>query len=191
MSWLKEILRPLKKKRILLLAAGFLIGLGFFLLSAGAFSYSSSTDFCISCHEMRIVAEQGWMHSPHFKNPHGVVAQCSDCHIPPQLLSMIWTKTRDGLKDVLIHTFGESDPYKMDWDELSVSVREKISDSSCMRCHSNLTPPGASMKTLKAHREYLRMEIKKRCLDCHRDSFHGKYREFLFGSNFVQATGGR
>ena len=190
MKALKKLFKSINKRKARLLSIGFLVGVVFIALFSGVFSYSSSTEFCISCHEMRIVAEQGWMRSPHYKNPHGVVAQCADCHIPPQFLSMLWTKTRDGMKDVFIHTFGESDPHKMGWDELSAVVREKISDSSCLRCHSNLTPHGANPKTLKAHREYLREDNKKRCLDCHRDPFHGKFKEYLFGTKMAKTSGG-
>ncbi len=153
-------------------------------------SESSKTRFCILCHEMRIVAEQGWMKSQHFNNDQGVVAQCEDCHIPPELISKIWTKTRDGLKDIAVHVFGESDPLKMPWDDLSRPARSNRSDSSCMRCHKNLTPHGSSIKTIVAHRAYLRMKDKKRCVDCHRTPFHGKFKDQLSVNILTNDHGG-
>lgn len=140
---------------------------------------TSETSFCVLCHEMKVVAEQGWKRSPHYSNEQGVVAQCSDCHVPPELIPKLWTKTRDGVKDVAVHTFGESNPEQMPWDELTVSARRKIFDSACMKCHENLTPKGAPIKVIIAHRAYLRMKDEKKCLECHRESFHGDYREYL------------
>jgi len=84
------------RRRLKLLTLGFLLGVAFVAVSAWGVSWSSSTDFCMSCHEMRVVAEQGWMHSKHFENKSGVVAQCADCHIPPELFPKLWVKTRDG-----------------------------------------------------------------------------------------------
>jgi nitrate/TMAO reductase-like tetraheme cytochrome c subunit len=167
------------KKSLKLLLLGAAIGVGIIALSAGAFSYTSSTSFCTSCHEMRIVAEQGWMKSKHYENQSGVVAECTDCHVEPELLPMIRTKLRDGIKDTWVHLFGESDPHRMNWEELAASARSKISDSACMRCHKNLTPRGAAIKTLVAHREYLRGDVNKRCVDCHREEIHGGFKEYL------------
>ena len=92
----------------------------------------------------------------------------------------MWTKTRDGIKDIYVHFLGVSDPLKMDWNELGESARRKISDSACMKCHKNLTPKGAKIKTIIAHRAYLRMNGRKKCLDCHREEFHGGFKKYLF-----------
>ncbi len=168
------------RKRLLIAA---LVGAGACLLALSIggklFVYSSSTPFCTSCHEMQVVAEQGWMHSPHYANPAGVVAQCEHCHIPPEPLPMVWTKTRDGIKDVVVHLFGESDPQRMDWEALGKSARGHISDSACTRCHENLVPAGASIKMIVAHREALRLRGERRCLDCHTEPFHGRHRAHL------------
>ncbi len=146
-------------------------------VSAYSIGVTSSNEFCMSCHEMRLVAEQGWMQSKHHSNPKGVVANCVDCHLPAEPVAMLWTKTRDGMKDVFVHYFGNSDPESMNWEELAASARSKISDSSCMKCHKNLTPKGAKIKMIIAHREYLRLK-NKRCLDCHKQEFHPWYRKY-------------
>jgi len=143
--------------------------------AAGSVSYSSRTDFCMSCHEMRVVAEQGWMRSSHYHNDKGVVADCADCHVPHGIPAKLWVKARDGTKDILVHFLGESDPARMDWDHLARTARGKIHDSACRTCHSNLTPDGASVKMWTAHREYERTPERKRCLDCHAEEFHGAF----------------
>jgi cytochrome c nitrite reductase small subunit len=168
-------------RTIKLLSLGAAIGALLVGGMAWSVSWSSTTEFCISCHEMRIVAEQGWMHSKHYQNEHGVVAQCADCHIPPGTFAKLWVKTRDGIKDLRVHSFGESDPEKMDWDALAASARESITDSACRRCHANDTPQGMSVKGLVAHRENERLEEKKTCLECHKEEFHGRFRSYLSG----------
>ncbi|MCU0611772.1 MAG: NapC/NirT family cytochrome c [Candidatus Eisenbacteria bacterium] len=151
-------------------------------------SWSSSSSFCMSCHEMRVVGEQGWMQSRHYQNDAGVVASCSDCHVPHRLFPKLYVKARDGSKDVFVHFFGESDPSRMNWDELAASARRKVYDESCRSCHQNLTPEGLSIKGIVAHREYLRMKGRQRCLDCHLELFHGGFREYLFGQNHEGGT---
>ncbi|MBT7758611.1 MAG: Denitrification system component NirT, partial [Rhodospirillaceae bacterium] len=44
--------------------------------------YTNTLGFCISCHEMRDTVYQEYKESAHFKNPSGVRAVCSDCHVP-------------------------------------------------------------------------------------------------------------
>lgn len=171
------MIKPRHRRTLLLLVAGGLLCLALLVPSGAAFQYSSSTRFCMyTCHEMQVVAEQGWMRSAHYQNPAGVVAQCTDCHVPPEPLPMVWTKTRDGAKDVFVHLFGESDPQRMDWDALAASARSHIADSACQRCHENLTPQGAPIKQLVAHRENARAPTPKRCVECHLEAFHDGFR---------------
>lgn len=160
-------------------------------LSFFAFHFSSSTAFCISCHEMRVVAEQGWMRSPHYQNPYGVVAECADCHIEPEIVSMVGTKVRDGSRDIWVHTFGQSDPIQMDWDSLAELARFHSKDSACKRCHNNLTPRGGSIKMIFAHRAYLRFQGGKKCVQCHLDGFHDRFRQYLQNDVEVTVMNGR
>jgi len=186
---MRALRRLLTRQRLALLAVGLAAGAGGIGISAVGVHVTSTTSFCMSCHEMRFVAEQGWMHSKHHENPGGVVAGCSDCHVPPELVPKLWVKTRDGLKDTAVHFFGESDPEKMDWDALAASARSKIHESACTRCHGNLTPKGASIKALVAHRENGRMDEPKSCLECHREEFHGRFRLVLSGSGSPRIRG--
>lgn len=170
-----------KSKAVRIFAFGFAAGVLAVAIGAIGVALTSSNAFCMSCHEMRVVAEQGWMHSKHYNNRGGVVAGCSDCHVPPSLFPKLWVKTRDGLKDVWVHFFGQSDPTKMDWEALAKSARSKIYQSSCEKCHQNLEPEGASLKALVAHRENKRAEKPQSCLECHVEEFHGRFKQFLTG----------
>lgn len=172
------------RKTTAVLVCGIVAGLAFALAGFEAVHYSSTPEFCMSCHEMRIVGEQGWMKSAHFRNGRGIVAECRHCHVPPEdeLFHMLWVKARDGSKDVFVHVMGESDPQKMDWDELAKSAREKVSQSSCVQCHANIGDRGMSIKAIQAHRKNGRLAAQGKgrlCLDCHQEEFHGGFRQGL------------
>ncbi len=152
---------------------------------------TSSPEFCMTCHEMRIVGEQGWMKSIHYNNSTGIVAGCKDCHIPPELVHMLWTKARDGSKDIFVHLFGVSEPSRMDWEHLRENARSKISDSACEKCHSNITAKGIPIKAIVAHRAYMRMKDRKRCVDCHTYEFHGNFKDYIFGTSYTKNPGGK
>lgn len=178
----------LKTRTFRFLVIGVFAGAILLSITAKVFMATSETSFCISCHEMQVLAEQGWMKSAHYQNKHGVVAECADCHIEPELLGMIWTKTRDGIVDAWVHNTGESDPHQMDWERLEKIARSRIRDSSCKRCHENITPKGAPIKMIIAHRAYDRMNGRKRCVDCHTSEFHGKFKTYLFGQSGHMVT---
>lgn len=178
-----------RQNSILLLGVVIIAAIGYLAGTVGIHA-TSTPSFCTICHEMRIVAEQGWMRSPHYQNSIGIIATCKDCHIPPELLHMFWTKARDGTKDIITHLFGEAEPVRMDWAHLSETARRKIADSSCMTCHANLTPKGAPIKKIIAHRAYLRMQGRKKCINCHTTEFHGKFKEYLFERNELYIQGG-
>lgn len=168
-----------RKWQLAIIVGAVILGGAVTLFSSFAIHASGTPEFCMSCHEMRVVGEQGWMRSPHYRNERGVVAQCSDCHVPPELAHMLWVKSRDGLTDIFVHTFGESDPHRMDWDHLAETAREKIYDSSCLRCHQNLDDRGMSVSAIVAHRENALIERPKKCVTCHRTEFHGGFRGYL------------
>ena len=78
----------------------------------------------------------------------------------------------------------------MDWEHLRDNARRKISDSSCKKCHSNITAKGVPLKAIVAHRAYLRMDGRKRCVDCHTKEFHGNFKEYLYGTTVANKSGG-
>ncbi|MFC1489806.1 cytochrome c3 family protein [Candidatus Latescibacterota bacterium] len=178
------------KKTILLFLAGVFFGIVFIAGSITSIHLTGGHEFCMSCHEMRIVGEQGWMHSIHYRNSNGIIADCKDCHIPPELAHMLWTKARDGSKDIFVHLFGISEPTQMNWEHLRETARSKISDSSCEKCHSNITDKGVPLKAIVAHRAAQRMNGRKRCVDCHLKEFHGNFKEYLFGTTVANNKSG-
>ena len=72
-------------------------------LAAAGVSYSSRTEFCLSCHEMRVYQDE-LMLSPHAKDAQGKAIGCSQCHIPSgNLARMLGAKAWMGMKDLWVH----------------------------------------------------------------------------------------
>ena len=62
--------------------------------------YTSTTEFCLSCHSMRTPGEE-YKTSVHFRNASGVRAECKDCHIPPGIVPTLVRKT-EALNDLYL-----------------------------------------------------------------------------------------
>ena len=64
---------------------------------------TSSTSFCLSCHEMR-VHQQELALSPHAQDARGNAIECVQCHIPStNIVRMLSAKTWLGTKDLWVH----------------------------------------------------------------------------------------
>ncbi len=130
--------------------------------------FTSSVDFCtVNCHEMTPQYRE-WQTSSHYNNDTGVVAECADCHLPPSFIPKMMAKTYYGVRDTLVHYFG--DPENLDRKKMGESAAASIVNASCQTCHKNLFPSGLPRGGFLAHR---RMEgEKQKCVSCHRHMAH-------------------
>ncbi len=162
----------MKKKRItlfhlLLVLMPVLIMLSFYMIDG----VTSSSGYCLSCHEMQSSVGQGWKASKHYDNSLGIVAKCTDCHVTEGVEGYFTTKLLPGLRDHVVHFFGQSNPEKMDWVRLRANSRKSVSDSSCRKCHSALSSLSMSKAGVVAHAR-VEGEKAKRCLACHVNQMH-------------------
>ncbi len=138
------------------------------VLASGFMIETTNTDtFCVSCHIMKPF-RTAWQKSVHGgQNPQGFAAQCVDCHLPHEgFIKYLTTKAITGTSDVIHNMFIDIETY--DWRAAAEKNRPDFTfDSSCNRCHTNLTPPGLSKGGFIAHRTYMRGETDKMCSDCH------------------------
>ena len=70
---------PYPRKRVWII--GCVIFVACVALAGGGVAYTSSTDFCLSCHEMRVYQEE-MRFSSHAKDAQGQAIGCRQCHIP-------------------------------------------------------------------------------------------------------------
>ncbi len=167
---------PLKYMVVVAFVAGALL----VILSSKVISYTSTDEFCMSCH-VHPHAEEAWRLSSHYDNKSGVVVHCVQCHLPPPgTLNYLTAKAVTGARDVYAMIFKDTD--KINWDakrQLSAAVKHTYQES-CMHCHQELFPKGLSEEGEKAHLHYeLNAErLDLNCLNCHLDAGH-------YNPNFV------
>ncbi|MFA8433260.1 MAG: cytochrome c3 family protein [Marinifilaceae bacterium] len=163
---------PKKIKHILILGfvAGFILALGTTLGSGYMIEATSKDNFCISCHSMKPF-RTAWKKSKHGgRNSKGLVAQCTDCHLPHgDLINYVSAKAYTGMHDFVQNLI--IDPNEHDWIGKTEARREFTYDNSCLKCHQNLTE-GLTISGIMAHREYFLGDLDKRCVDCHKHVGH-------------------
>ncbi|MEQ6341281.1 MAG: NapC/NirT family cytochrome c [Gammaproteobacteria bacterium] len=158
----------------LIFAGGIVIGA---LAIPSAVEYTSKTEFCISCHEMKTTVYEEYKKTIHYNNPDGVRADCSDCHIPrswgPTLIRKIMAA-----KDVYHHLAGTIDtPEKFEarrpemaqrvWDSMKANNSQE-----CRNCHQfgAMELKNQRLRAQKQHQNA--MKDGSTCIDCHKGIAH-------------------
>ena len=142
-----------------------------YLFTLWSYSYSSTTQFCISCHEM-VEPYKQYQSSAHFNNESGVVTECADCHLPPGTVNKWYTKIKQGATDSFMHVMIKLDLRKVDHKKWKTDAVKNIGSKTCQKCHKNLLPPGLHKGGFIAHRAFLKGETENTCLKCHENLVH-------------------
>lgn len=160
-----EKILKVSNRRLVFLTALFVVMVmsGFYSFVHWSVGFTSSVSFCIQCHEMA-AAYRDWQTSSHNDNGIGVVADCTDCHLPPGFVPKITVKIYYGIKDSYAHYFGTDG--NLDRKKLAEMARRNISDDSCLKCHKNLYPSTLPRGGFIAHSAVDRGE-KRKCISCH------------------------
>jgi nitrate/TMAO reductase-like tetraheme cytochrome c subunit len=113
-----------------------LVMVGLFVLAAVTMARTSSTSYCLSCHEMQRYQEELKV-SSHAVDKDNKPLECGQCHVPrgvgPRFVAV---KTFQGLGDLVAHHFGH--PEKLDRRELQAQAQRFMSDDNCLACHQDL-----------------------------------------------------
>jgi len=140
----------------------------FFGLAAYALYISKATSYlsdnpetCINCHVMN-PQFYTWAHSAHRQ-----VANCNDCHLPhDNFFKKYLFKAEDGLRHATIFTLRN--------EHQVILIREagrQAVQKNCIRCHENVTGMEYLMSVQPKYHNYLQ---ERACLDCHRETPHGR-----------------
>jgi sulfatase modifying factor 1 len=165
--------RP-KKLIGLIFFVGLLIGI--FLIYGGekAINYTSTDDYCVSCH-IHPQADDAWKKSTHYYNKSGIKIHCVECHLPPKgSFNYLAVKTKTGLKD--LYGFYFKDSASFNWQakgELEHAVKI-VFNESCIKCHQTLFSKGLSAEGGTAHLYYEKNaeKLKLNCINCHLNVGH-------------------
>jgi cytochrome c-type protein NapC len=152
-----------------LIALGIVIGAAGIVASTEINRITSTDALCTSCHTMATVAEDPqFQNSPHRKNAVGVLASCSDCHIPTNNWFIeTYTQLASGIKDVVAENTGNfSDPavWQARRAELATVTRDVMRRNrgvTCLKCHEVAAISGAK----EAHAALA--QGQSTCVDCH------------------------
>ena len=161
----------------IILLAGGIGGILFSGFYAGFMGYTSTLDFCITCHEMEENVYREYQETIHYKNASGVRANCSDCHVPNDFLGKLWRKIKAS-REVYHKILGTIDtPEKFDRHREAMAISEwkrmKASGSKeCLTCHDY------EYMAWEHQRRKSRLRMKKAfkegkiCIDCHKGIAH-------------------
>lgn len=163
---LKKIGVFLRKRILLVLFLSFTIGILASVWGHQAVEYSSTDEFCASCHVHPHVFAS-WKLSTHFDNQSGIKVHCVDCHLPPDGQGYMVQKAKLGLKD--LYGFMTKDSAQFNWEakrtvEQAPHFTYKV---SCIKCHANLFPLKLNKEGQDAHLYYTQNEAKLECTNCH------------------------
>lgn len=160
-----------KTRKGLLIVAGILIGVVLLRTGKGVVDYTSSDDYCISCH-IHPMADQSWKLSSHHKNSSGVVAHCADCHLPPEGHGHLFAKAKHGSVDLYGYLFKDSSEINWESKRQLENAKHFVYEKSCLECHQNLFPVTLSVDGSNAHLFYTMGKDNLSCLNCHIDVGH-------------------
>ncbi|MCL2789350.1 MAG: NapC/NirT family cytochrome c [Desulfobulbus sp.] len=138
---------------------------------------TSSTNFCMSCHEMRPYLQEQRL-SPHARDKNGNEISCSQCHIPqgmgPRFLAI---KMYSGIKDVVVHLWAKPD--RVNRVHAQGTARRFVDDANCLACHEDLYKSARNDAPVSeygrlAHDAYLGRNgnTKRNCVGCHINLAH-------------------
>lgn len=156
-----------RKRFFITVLIGFIFGASFIIFSNKAIKYTSTNQFCMSCH-IHPHADDSWKISTHYDNKSGIIVNCVECHLPPPgTVRHLNAKVTTGIRDVYGKLF--KDEAKINWEakrQLSNAVKHTYQES-CKGCHQNLFPRQISNEGLQAHLYYTNNESDLNCLNCH------------------------
>jgi nitrate/TMAO reductase-like tetraheme cytochrome c subunit len=148
-----------------------------------ALGHTSTSAFCLSCHEMKSMQEE-LSRTVHFRNRSGVRVGCGDCHVPPNQPDKLIAKFR-ALDDLYAHFMGTIDtPEKFEARRLEMA--EKVwtamkadGSAACRTCHSfeAMAFEAQSRRPQRKHQQAI--ESGETCIDCHKGVAHVLPAEFL------------
>lgn len=166
-----------KNIKISLSLTAVLVVISVILSSVALHPALSTTEFCVSCHEMEASLAE-YRTSSHFNSRTGVRAECSSCHIPEGLGPSLFAKI-DALRHVYGHFLGTlSSPEKYEDARLRMAERVwqdmKAHDSrECRSCHNQ---EAFVFEEFNNHNDAKRMaeglEEGGTCIDCHKGMVH-------------------
>jgi len=163
---LKKVAEFIRRRILLVLFLSFVVGILATIVGNQAIEYTSTDEFCASCHVHPHVFDS-WKLSTHYDNKGGIQVHCVDCHLPPKGHGYLYEKTRLGAKDVYGFLFKDSADFNWEAKRTVEQAQHFTFKASCVKCHANLFPLKLNKEGQDAHLYYSQNEDKLECINCH------------------------
>lgn len=137
---------------------------------------TSTTEFCLSCHEMKFMQEE-LSRTVHFKNRTGVRLACGDCHVPRKHPDKLIAKVQ-ALDDVYWHLLGSiNTPEKFEArrEEMAHKVWAEMKangSKACRACHAFEAMEFSKQAARPRRKHNEAMQSGETCIDCHKGVAH-------------------
>lgn len=161
----------LRKRLLLILFAGFVLGLLFVIYFNKLMDYTSTNESCAICHVHPHVFDS-WKLSLHYDTPSGVRTDCVECHLPPKGQGYLKEKIIAAARDVYGLVFKDSADYNWELKSTLEYAQRHVFKESCLHCHENLFPLTLTKEGQDAHLYYTQNEAGLRCINCHLNAGH-------------------
>ncbi len=139
-----------------------------------AMEKTSSTEFCISCHEMAANPWQESLTKAHAQSRVGFTVSCADCHIPKAFIPKMKRKMAAS-REVWHHFLGTIDSpekYDLHRQKMAESVWQAMQEddsAACRVCH-DAQKIGSTAAINTMHKQALGPGTT--CITCHRGIAH-------------------
>ena len=165
--------KTIKRKHYLVFIAGGLSAILFLALSNKAIEYTSTDEFCASCH-VHPHADATWKLSVHNNTRSGISVKCVDCHLPPedQPVKFLTRKAYHGFHDFYVYM--TEDAENIEWADKRnrEAAKRFVYEDGCKKCHVNMFPATLNTLGAEAHLKYIRNPENTSCLQCHNEMGH-------------------
>jgi formylglycine-generating enzyme required for sulfatase activity len=168
---LKKLGLFFRKRLLLILFAGFAVGLVFAVYFNKLMDYTSTNESCEICHVHPHVFDS-WKLSLHYDTPSGVQTKCVECHLPPKGQGYLKEKIIAGVRDVYGVLFKDSADYNWEQKSTLEYAQNHVFEESCLYCHVNLFPLTLNKEGQDAHLYYTQNKDDLRCINCHLNVGH-------------------
>lgn len=187
-GWLQRLLNPPKCSMLRMIIVGVVGGVIIWGGLNTGLEWTNRTEFCLSCHEMSIPAEE-LKKTVHYKNRSGTTVSCADCHVASSKSPVDYGRKLVikalAARDVMGHLRGTIDtPEKYEAHRLEMAKRVwekmKASDSKeCRNCHHYETMDPEKQKDRSVVKHEGAVEDGKTCIECHKGIAHKPVHQLL------------
>ncbi len=163
---LKKVGSFLRKKLLLVIFIGFVLGIFISLLSLKVVEETSTNTSCEACHVHPHVFNS-WKQSVHYNTRVGIHIGCVDCHLPPKGQGYLKEKIKASARDSYGYVFKDSADFNWEAKSKLEQAQHYMFKESCVHCHQNLFPLTLTKEGQDAHLYYSQHEEELRCINCH------------------------